>query len=426
MEVVPTKKEFISVIEREEKPLIAQVCMRFRNEIEPLDAYISLRSNYSYLLESVEKGEKHARFSFVGSDPEGMISIERRRVRVEGKSNMMKYVLPKIEEITENGRIKNEFDTIDALRAAFPRVKFIGNRIFPRQTFFGGMIGFLAYDIVYDWLEVERKDSHVPDAQFIFITKALVFDHATDDAYVILTPFVSEDDDPGKVYEDALSDGRYILSRMEKSSRNGEFPDDGKTELFTNMKKEEYERAVSAAKKHIFDGDIFQVVLSRRYEGEISSSSLEIYRALREVNPSPYMYIFEFSDLGIIGSSPETLMTVYNGKVYVNPIAGTCPRGRTPEEDKELARRMLEDEKERAEHVMLVDLGRNDVRIVSIPGSVKVEDFMSVIKYSHVQHIESTVSGELRDDLDVFHATRAIFPAGTLSGAPKRRAMEII
>jgi anthranilate synthase component 1 len=192
------------------------------------------------------------------------------------------------------------------------------------------------------------------------------------------------------------------------------------------MDQEQYEEAVRRARQHIIDGDIFQVVPSRRYELDIRQTPMELYYTLRKVNPSPYMYLFEFDDTGIIGASPETLMTVYSGKVITNPIAGTCPRGATPEEDEHLAQEMLSDEKECAEHVMLVDLGRNDVRMVSKPGTVKVEDFMSVLKYSHVQHIESTVTGLMQDECDQFDATRAIFPAGTLSGAPKIRAMEII
>jgi len=193
-----------------------------------------------------------------------------------------------------------------------------------------------------------------------------------------------------------------------------------------NMEKEEYEDAVRKAKKHIVDGDIFQVVLSRRYEVTTDQTPLELYTALRDVNPSPYMYLFEFNGTSIIGASPETLLSIHDRKVIINPIAGTCPRGKTREEDEDFAKEMLGSEKERAEHVMLVDLGRNDVRMVSQGGTVKVDDFMSVLKYSHVQHIESTVSGTLRDECDQFDATRAIFPAGTLSGAPKIRAMEII
>lgn len=196
--------------------------------------------------------------------------------------------------------------------------------------------------------------------------------------------------------------------------------------MTANTEQHEFETMVGTAKQHIVDGDIFQVVLSRRYEATNTYSPVELYTRLRDVNPSPYMYLFEFGETKIVGASPETLFTVHNRKLITNPIAGTCPRGETDAEDAELGRKLLSDEKERAEHVMLVDLGRNDVRMVSKPGTVRVEDFMTVRKYSHLQHIESTVTGILRDDSDAFDATRAIFPAGTLSGAPKIRAMEII
>ena len=173
------------------------------------------------------------------------------------------------------------------------------------------------------------------------------------------------------------------------------------------------------------DGDIFQIVLARSTRIECPDP-VKLYRKLRSINPSPYTYLFEFGDLAIVGASPETLFNTYDRKLRVNPIAGTCPRGRTREEDDRYAKIMLGDEKERAEHVMLVDLGRNDVRSVCRSGTVQVDDFMSVLKYSHVQHIETTVSGELREECDQFDAARSVFPAGTLSGAPKLRAMEII
>ena len=190
--------------------------------------------------------------------------------------------------------------------------------------------------------------------------------------------------------------------------------------------RRKFEISVLQAKEHIFAGDIFQAVLSRRCEFNLEKSPFELYMQLRKINPSPYMYIFEFGDLAIVGASPETLLTVNKRTVITNPIAGTCPRGKSEAEDGTLASNMLNDEKERAEHVMLVDLGRNDVRMVTESGSVKVSGFMEVLKYSHVQHIESTVSGTLRPECDQFDAFRAVFPAGTLSGAPKIRAMEII
>ncbi len=187
-----------------------------------------------------------------------------------------------------------------------------------------------------------------------------------------------------------------------------------------------FKDGVSRTREHIYSGDIYQAVISRSWRLRIDGNPVDIYRALRKINPSPYMYLIEFDGHGVVGSSPETLLSVHGSKVSTNPIAGTCQRGETPVEDRRLAGEMMSDEKELAEHVMLVDLGRNDVRRVSKPGSVRVDDFMSVVQYSHVQHLESTVSGELAEDKDEFDATRAIFPAGTLSGAPKIRAMEII
>ncbi len=198
-----------------------------------------------------------------------------------------------------------------------------------------------------------------------------------------------------------------------------------KGELLGQGDPETYQKAVLRSKEHIMDGDIFQVVLAR--SAKIGCQDpVGLYRRLRAINPSPYTYLFEFGDLTIVGASPETLFSAFGGKLKVNPIAGTCPRGKTAEEDEALAGAMLKDEKERAEHVMLVDLGRNDVRSVCQSGTVQVLDFMSVLKYSHVQHIETTVMGDLREECDQFDAARSVFPAGTLSGAPKLRAMEII
>ncbi|MDY6966828.1 MAG: anthranilate synthase component I [Halobacteriota archaeon] len=434
------KEEFVDKIKTCEKPVIARLCMKIKAKTTPLQVYTGLCSSNSYLLESVEKGSYHARFSFVGYDPDVIITLKDRRIRLDSRNKRLgNWINLNLDGVCKDSSILDGFDSIDALRAAFPTangVNFLGRTIFDRQTFLGGAIGYLAYDLVYDcWLEKERleserKISNIPDAQFALTTKTIVFDHKTDFIHVILTPFVTAEDDPCKVYEAAEKDALKIVSKIENSKENSSSPltakKGGLNELKSNMSKEEYERIVTVGKKHIMDGDIFQVVLSMRYEGEIGLSPLDIYRRLREVNPSPYMYLFKFGDLGIIGASPETLLTVHNRRVITNPIAGTCPRGKTDEEGEELARAMLADEKERAEHVMLVDLGRNDVRMVSKPGTVKVDDFMSVLKYSHVQHIESTVSGELRNECDQFDATRAIFPAGTLSGAPKIRAMEII
>ncbi len=425
------KEKFLGIAE--EKPVIVQLMAKVKTERTPLELYASLNKKCSYLLESVEKEKKHARFSFVGSEPDVVITIKNRNVTLDylQRTGLIKFIESSLSKVCtqRNGKfeIKKGFDTMDALRACFAAsgIKYVG-RCFDRQTFLGGAIGYCAYDMVYDcWLDIPAKKSSTPDAQFALTTKTVVFDHLKNETYIVMTPFVLKGDDAAEVYKKAQEDAEELASLI-KVAKPFAVNQNRPSQIKNNMGKKEYEDAVSKAKKHIIDGDIFQVVLSRRYEVVTKQTPLELYVALREVNPSPYMYLFEFDGTSIIGASPETLLSVHNRKVIINPIAGTCPRGKSKEEDEEFAKEMLSSEKERAEHVMLVDLGRNDVRMVSKGGTVKVDDFMSVLKYSHVQHIESTVSGMLRKECDAFDATRAIFPAGTLSGAPKIRAMEII
>jgi len=425
-----SETEFIRLAEQ--SPAIIQLKAKVKADCSPLELYAALDKKCAYLLESVEKEKKHARFSFVGAEPDAVVTIKDRIVSLDymHRTNLLGFIessLSKVCDLENGGKLKAGFDTMDAIRAAFCAngVKFIGDS-FDRQTFLGGAIGYCAYDMVYDcWLEISPKKSVTPDAQFALTTRTIVFDHLTGETFIIMTPFVIDGDNAGEIYQKAIVDARHLASKI-GSVKPVVLQKKRPVKITCNMEKSEYEEAVRKAKKHIIDGDIFQVVLSRRYEVTTDQTPIELYSVLRNVNPSPYMYIFEFNGTSIIGASPETLMSVHDRKVVINPIAGTCPRGKTPEEDAMFAKEMLESEKERAEHVMLVDLGRNDVRMVSKGGTVKVDDFMSVIKYSHVQHIESTVSGELRDECDQFDATRAIFPAGTLSGAPKIRAMEII
>lgn len=434
------KDRFIQLAK--ERPSIIQLKAKVKASCSPLELYSMLDKNCAYLLESVEKEKKHARFSFVGSEPDAIITIKDRMVsldypRITNLTGLIESSLLKIcdnlngnKNGTEDRKtftLKPGFDIMDALRSAFSAnaIKFKGAG-FDRQTFMGGAIGFCAYDMVYDcWLDIPSKKSRTPDAQFALTTKTVVFDHLTNETFIVMTPFVLPGDNAQEVYDNALIEAKKLASII-GSVKPFSLKKNKLLEINCNMEKAEYEEIVRKAKQHIIDGDIFQVVLSRRYEVKTDQTPLELYSALRSVNPSPYMYLFEFDGTAIIGASPETLLSVHDRKVIINPIAGTCPRGKTPQEDKMFAKEMLDSEKERAEHVMLVDLGRNDVRMVSKGGTVKVDDFMSVIKYSHVQHIESTVSGMLRDECDQFDATRAIFPAGTLSGAPKIRAMEII
>ncbi|AFV24253.1 anthranilate synthase component I [Methanolobus psychrophilus R15] len=442
-----SKEEFISLVRGSQKPAIVQLMAKVPSVCTPLQLYATLQNaGHSYLLESVEKEKRHARYSFAGSEPEIVVSIKDRFLTIECQisSELSQYIYRRVKcmgrmEPLIGGRyrvkIEDGKDALDAFRDIFPTSNdavLLNRKRFDRQTFLGGAIGYNSYDFVYDsWLDIGKKpDADTPDMHFAIMTKTFVFDHMTGETYIVISPFVTGESDLEAVYEHACADSRLMERSLSMASVIG-ISDSilGKVnaeEPVPDTDQETFEKAVLQAKQHIIDGDIFQIVLSRRYTVRMGQTPLQLYIRLRNINPSPYMYIFNFKDIGIVGASPETLMTVYGRKVITNPIAGTCPRGKNEEEDRQLAAGMLRDEKERAEHIMLVDLGRNDVRMVSKGGTVRVDDLMSVIKYSHVQHIESTVSGEMRDDCDQFDATRAIFPAGTLSGAPKIRAMEII
>lgn len=386
----------------------------------PLSLYMALRRRkYPFLLESVEKSGQKARFSFVGAEPSAVVTIKNRHLSMEitnGGMEFMKRRLAPVVALEERGgrlegEIQSGYDIFDCLRAAIPVTRCRAPNSFARQVFTGGGIGFLAYDLVKERLH-RRSNSREPDAQFAIVESTFIFDHLLRKVYFAVAPVM-----PG-VKVDLVETVEGIDPQENESEELA-------GELISAGDRGQYEEAVARAKVHITDGDIFQVVLARTAEVRCPSA-VGLYRRLRRINPSPYTYIFEFDDISIVGASPETLFNAYGGVLKVNPIAGTCPRGRTPEEDDALAAAMLKDDKERAEHVMLVDLGRNDVRSVCQSGTVKVEDFMSVLRYSHVQHIETTVSGVLRDECDQFDAARAVFPAGTLSGAPKLRAMEII
>jgi anthranilate synthase component 1 len=434
------------------EPVVARLAVTLDVESTPLSAYAALddRSDYGFLLESAEKtpssdpegaftadGEgvdRHARFSFVGYDPDAVVSVTGSEVTVESLGG------PAAELVAETAGLDGDGDVLDALRTTLPDLERVGFPNVDRQHLDGGLVGFLAYDAVYDlWLDevgVERPEPIVPDAEFVLTTRTLAFDHAEDVVQLVFTPVVDPDADPGAVYDALLDEARDVERTLAEAGdpETSGFVREGETV----GPREEYEDAVRAAKEHVLDGDIYQGVISRKRELTGDVDPLGLYESLRAVNPSPYMYLLRHGDRSIVGASPETLVSVGSERVVSNPIAGTCPRGTSPVEDRRLAGEMLADGKERAEHTMLVDLARNDVRRVSDPGSVRVEEFMNVLKYSHVQHIESTVTGRLATGatpgaggdrsppFDAFDATRATFPAGTLTGAPKVRAMEII
>jgi anthranilate synthase component 1 len=417
--------------------VVVRVSVALDADVSPLAAYAALadRSDHSFLLESAEKvassdpdgafaagtdADRHARYSFVGYDPEAVLSIYPDRTELTRLG-------PGADLLAEAGD-PGTGDVLDRVRDAFPDVERRGFPDTERQTLSGGFVGFLAYDSVYDlWLEevgVDRPDPVVPDAEFCLTTRTLVFDEVADTAELVFTPIVRSGDDPGEIHDELRAEAADVLAELRQAStpETGGFR--GVSE--TADPQDAYEEAVRTAKERVLDGDIYQGVISRTRELYGDVDTLGLYDALRSINPSPYMYLLSHGDRSIVGASPETLVSVQGDRIVSNPIAGTCKRGESPVEDRRLAGEMLADEKERAEHTMLVDLARNDVRRVSEPGSVRVEEFMNVLKYSHVQHIESTVTGTIAAGNDAFDATRATFPAGTLTGAPKVRAMEII
>ena len=450
-----------AAIEDAEGPVVTHVTATMPT-VTPLTAYAALadRSEYGFLLESAEKtpssdpdgafapdhatADRHARFSFVGYDPEAVVSVGPGGTEIDRLGGRAaEYVTVGDGGGSESGsagRGTNDSDVLDRLRAAFPDLPRVGFPDDDRQQLRGGLVGFLAYEAVYDlWLAevgVDRPDTDTPDAEFVLTTKTLSVDHADASVSLVCTPVVAPDDDPGAVYDDLRAEAHQVADALEGADN----PDPGgfvRTRESAGSKSA-YEAAVRQTKRHVLDGDIYQGVISRVRELRGQVDPIGLYEALREVNPSPYMYLLRHDDRHIVGASPETLVSVTGDRVVSNPIAGTCARGSSPVEDRRLAGEMLADGKERAEHTMLVDLARNDVRRVATPGSVRVEEFMNVLKYSHVQHIESTVTGTLagaelsdaearyRNGADAFDATRATFPAGTLTGAPKVRAMEIV
>lgn len=448
-----SRSEFVALSECD-RPAVVRTTATLDIDVEPLAAYAALtehdESEYGFLLESGEKvassdpngaftpapenADRHARYSFVGYDPAAVITAMGDSVAVEPLDDRYEGVLNTTNNSNNNSNSSNgtsdSEDVLDALRSVLPEVTLQGFPDRSRQQLDGGLVGVLAYDAVYDLFLDERRHRHdrpetrVPDAQFVLSDTTLVFDHVEDTIELVFTPVIRPGEDAQAVYENLRDETERVAGLLADT----ETVETGGFQSADSIagSKAEYETAVQQAKEHVLDGDIYQGVISRTRELHGEIDPLGLYSALREINPSPYMYILGYDDLTIVGASPETLVSVRDTEVMMYPLAGTCDRGDSPVEDRRLAGEMLADEKERAEHTMLVDLARNDVRRVSEPGSVTVDEFMNVFKYSHVQHIESTVTGTLAADCNAFDATRAAFPAGTLTGAPKIRAMEII
>ena len=381
----------------------------------PLSCYMKLKNAYpespSFLLESVESKERLGRFSFIGFDPFLIFKSKGNRVFLKGF-------------------LEDSFESENPLLDLKKIVNKFKDFCFPDDIArSGGPVGYAGYDVVRFFENIpdsNREVLNLYDIQFIFPKKLIVFDNYTRK----MTLFVFLLAKHKKSLQSNLEEGAAELDRLKNIVRSPFlFTREGEMSarmLGSNTTKEEFEEMVEKAKMYIRSGDAIQVVLSQRLEMEISIDNLSLYRALRVVNPSPYMFLLDYLEYSLIGTSPETLVKMENGEVEVRPIAGTRRRGKNREEDESLAEELLSDEKELAEHTMLVDLGRNDVGKISEAGSVSVPEFMGIERYSHVMHIVSAVKGRVKAGMDAFDVFQATFPAGTVSGAPKIRAMEII
>ena len=388
------------------------------NVVQPTDVYKTLKKQtkmeYSYLLESGEGDTRSARYSFIGVNPIGRLEINNSKPTLIGK--------------TYANIDRQSKDPLKILETSFGKTKVLPTKNTPR--FIGGAVGYLTYDIVRSYLpnlEEKRTTLNTPDAEFLYTKDVIVFDHLTQELCFVCCALGEDeqeikDDIPSA--ENQIADLEEIVLTAEKSivdfSQTKKNP-----EHTTDTTRDEFISMVKKSKNHIREGDIFQVVISKKAMTD-AKDPYETYLALKTVNPSPYLYFLEFGDTAVIGSSPEMLVRVNNNRVITRPIAGTRKRGTTELQDQTLAQNMLNDPKELAEHIMLVDLHRNDLGRVCSYGSVDVTQLMEVVRYSHVQHIVTTVEGNLDKKCSSFDALRSLFPAGTVSGAPKVRAMEII
>jgi anthranilate synthase component 1 len=364
-------------------------------EKPPLEIFSKLYNNYesTYILESIEGPKKLSQYSFIGFDPALTITIKNGEAVIRNKRT----------DEEERKTVNEPLAVIQETLRNLPGFK--------EQRFIGGAVGYISYDAVRCWEKLPETavdDQNFPDVEVGVFDDGIIYDHRNRQTLYY------------HLNKNRLPE---IDELLQEPNSNGALTH---KQLKVNISKERFEDAVEKAKEYVTAGDVFQVVLSKRYDFQIRGNLVGFYRNLREINPSPYMYFLKSGEHQIVGSSPEMLVRVENRRVETFPIAGTRPHVKNPAENKRLTEELLADPKERAEHVMLVDLGRNDIGKVSKFGSVHLPEFMKVHQYSHVQHIVSRVVGDLRDECDCYDALRAVFPAGTVSGAPKVRAMEII
>jgi len=409
--------EFNDFRKKAEKFNLIPVFKEIRADLEtPLSIYIKLtKNNYSFLLESITGGENLARYSIIGTDP--------RKIIKTGKD----------EEYGET-------DPLELIKKEMDSYSVPENKEFP--VFTGGAVGYLAYETISYFEKTVLKNNNtsidVPESIFMMTDSIVVFDHVKQTMFIVNYAKIDKDKKIEETYKNSLKKINQIYTQIKKPipenfnniSNINNTTEKSNDELISqykkNMTKAEYKSAIEKCIKNIYSGEIIQIVFSQRLRKTTEASAIDIYRCLRTINPSPYMFLLNFKDFQILGASPELLVKSIDKKITVHPIAGTRPRGSNSEEDEKIATELLNDEKELAEHLMLLDLGRNDVGRVSKPGSVEVTQKMEIEKYSHIMHIVSNVTGTLSDEFDEFNALRAAFPAGTVSGAPKVRAMQLI
>lgn len=415
----PSLDEIREIAENPEYKRIPVSYELFSDIATPIEVLRILKavSKHTYMLESVEDSQKWGRYTFLGFNPLLEFTCQNGVVKIRGSQDFTELT---DDEMTIETTQPNEIirDLIEKNKS--PKLDYL-------PPFTGGFVGYFAYDYIKyaeESLNLDAKnEDQFKDIDLMLFDKVIAFDNFKQKIIIISN---MKTDDLENNYKEACDDLRDIADLIQNGEKEKITPLKLKSDFKPAFSREKFCDMVEKAKEYIYEGDIFQVVLSNRIEAEISGSLLDTYRVLRTTNPSPYMFYFSSNDIEIAGASPETLVKLNDRKLYTFPLAGTRPRGKTDEEDHELEHDLLADEKELAEHNMLVDLGRNDIGRIAEIGSVSVDKYLSIERFSHVMHIGSTVTGTLRSDLDSLAAIDSILPAGTLSGAPKIRACEII
>lgn len=408
----PDKDKFIQLAEHNN---VIPVCVEILADTEtPVSLFKKIYKNKGpiFLFESVEGGERWGRYSFLGSSTRFHIRVFKKEVEIQGNDTLNK--------IPHNGK------PLEILRDFMSRYKPADIPELPR--FWGGMVGYLTYEMVSFFEKIPNMlPDNKPFAHFIIPDELIIFDNIHNTFFGIVIAFLDENQDPEQTYDEAATRLQAMLESMDSNPLEKNIQkSQAEYQLTAQMEEDTFRSNVKTVKKYIHEGEVIQTVISQPFICETPPDLLELYRAQRYINPSPYMFFMHLDDMALVGSSPETMVRLENRVATLRPIAGTRPRGKTEQEDRALANELLQDEKERAEHLMLVDLGRNDLGRVAEVGTVQVTDLMIVERYSHVMHLVSNICCDLRSDCDAWDLLSASFPAGTLSGAPKVRAMEII